>query len=102
MPLHKYICFHCSYKFELQLLPDDDTEEVPCPRCGCAAIQRPPILDKQNIPLALQEKRKGFTNKMRDATHRKTREPILDFNVWLENIKQEKRKDNSNRKDKGE
>ena len=102
MPLHKYICFHCTYKFELQLLLGDDTEEVPCPRCGCASIPRPPVFDKNSIPLSLQEKRKSFAKKKRDVVHRKAKEPTLDFNVWLESIGKEKRKDNTNRKEKGE
>ena len=89
IPLHKYICFHCSFKFELQLLPSDDTEEVPCPRCGCASIPRPPVFDKNSIPPSLKQKRKDYTKKMRHATHRKAKEPTLDFNVWLKNIKNE-------------
>lgn len=93
MPLYKYVCFHCTYKFELQLLPDDDNDEVSCPRCGCAAIPRPPVLDQQNISSSLQKERKGFAKKMRDATHRKVKDPTLDFNTWLKKVRKEKQKD---------
>ena len=93
MQLSKYVCFHCSYRFELQLLPDDDTEEVPCPRCGCAAIPRKPVLDMKGTSPSLQKKRKDFVKKVQKAVHKKAREPKLDFDIWLESIKREKRKD---------
>ena len=93
MPLYKYVCFHCTYKFELQLLPDDDTEEVSCPRCGCAAIPRPLVFDQQNISPSLQKKRKGFAKNMRDAAHRKVKDPTLDFSIWLEKVRKERKKD---------
>ncbi len=90
MPLYEYFCSGCSLRFELLRPISEVNRAASCPECQVDAERIPSTFSHHNAATYPQKTREDMAEKMMAIEQRREREPALNPDKWLEQVKKEK------------